>query len=216
MSRFVIFAILVFAVFPRPCTAQAERRSFSFSPQPYDRCDYFMITEFSTSAVAMKVPHSHLSDQFLFTDSFGFMKNLEGGSALGASIDLHLSDGSGDLDREAIQVAPTLRYKHWLPRKQSLDLSIGYIPKGADLGLVGPIANLRYSPLSTFYVQAGVCQFREFTLIPGSFYEYHEERKTRLFGGAGVGGVPATIFWGVQLVGAVVVAGSLAASGWGS
>ena len=151
--RCVGFALVVLALVPSPCLAQTDRRSFSGTPQPPDRCDYFLIPEFSLNALAVKVQHGHLGDQFLYTDSFGLMKNM-GRSALGASIDVHLARATGT--EAQVKVAPSVRYKRWLAGKQSLDISLGYVLRGKDPGLEGPIGALRYSPLSTFYLQAGL------------------------------------------------------------
>ena len=205
--RCVVFALVVLPVVPSLCLAQTERRSFPFAPQPPDRCDYFLITEFSVNALAVKVQHGHLGDQFLYTDSFGFMKN-SGRSALGASADVHLNRATGE--QAEVKLAPTMRYKRWFAGKQSLDLSLGYVLRGKDPGLEGPIGALRYSPLTTFYLQVGACQFREINPVPGSFpYQYREETKTRLFAGAGIGGAPGAVLWGLQVVGLIIFAGGM-------
>src|SRR5215831_12466586 len=93
--RYVIVALALLALAPPRCLAQTERRSFSFAPLPPDRCEYFFITEAGINALAVEVPHGHLGDQFLYTDSFGFMKNM-GRFALGASIDVHLTRATSE------------------------------------------------------------------------------------------------------------------------
>jgi hypothetical protein len=196
---------------PHPCLAQTERRSFSVNPQPLDHCDTFLITEATFDVVAVKVPNGHLPDRFLYTDSFGFMKNM-GRSALGLSIDVHVTKASTTQTR--VKFAPTVRYKRWLPRSQSVDLLLGYVSKGQSAGLGGPMATLRYSPLTTLYLQAGACQFREIDLVPGSSpSRFREETKTRLFAGAGTGGVPGEVLWGLEAVAGLLIAAGLRSGG---
>lgn len=178
----------------------AKRKGLSFTPKPYAQCDVFFVTEFSANLLF--VPVDDQMDRFLFTDSFGLMKNLTRDKALGGSIDLHLAQG-------VIKYAVTLRYKQWLGERQSVDLSLGFFPDDAP-GIVGPIANARYSPLQTFYVQAGVCQFKEleWQYVPApEYFRYHEARTYRLYTGIGCGGAAGAILWGAQLL-VIAVVGS--------
>jgi hypothetical protein len=176
----------------------AKRRGVSFSPKPYARCDVFFVTEFSANLLFVEVDDQ--MDRFLFTDSFGLMKNLTPDKALGGSFDLHVAQG-------VAKYAVTVRYKQWLGERQSVDLSLGFFPDDAP-GIVGPIANLRYSPAQSFYVQAGLCQIKEqwgtYVGYP-EYFRYHEARTFRVYGGIGCGGVPGVVLWGAQMLGIGVV-----------
>lgn len=195
--------LFLFALLACARAAQADRGTLCFNPQPGDRCGSFLITEFSTNVVSTEARDNHSMDRLIATDSFGLMRNLDGGSALGASLDLHLAQSE-------LKFGPSLRYKRWLTGNQSLDLSLGYVIDNDRLGLAGPIGSIRYSPVRYFYLQAGACQFREFHPVPGTVNEYRKEMKTRVYGGLGFGGVPGAVCWGAQVVGVIVVAAAFA------
>jgi len=181
--------------------AQGEQRRFSFSPGPFDRCKYFMITETSTDWVLMKVEDGF--DQYIFTNSLGLMANLDAHRAVGGSIDLHLARGH-------LSCAPTLRYRQWFTRSQSMDLSVGYVsnhtsdPFDYSPSLAGPIVNARFNLTHCLYVQGGLCRFEGPSYLndylitsgaPGGSAGF------KAYGGIGLGGVPGVSLWGVELVG---------------
>lgn len=131
--------------------APSSTRPFSFNPDP--DVDYFLVTEFRASRVAIPDTQDPI-DSYLFTDSFGLMKRLSRANAVGATIDFHLAEGE-------FSAAPSIRYRRWLTRKQSLELSAAYASGDKTLG--GPIVEARYSPLPLFHVQIGVARYTERT-----------------------------------------------------
>jgi hypothetical protein len=182
----------------RPVVA-APHRTIVFGPDRPERCDYFFVTEFSVGATNRKSQDA--VDRFLLTDGLGVMRNIDRRRALGVSIDAHLAAG-------AIRFAPTIRYKHWLAGRSSIDLLLGYAHTAIQQeGVTGPIVDVRYSPTQWFHVQAGACRIRNVRSI---FYypDFHVDEDTRLrvHAGIGLGGVPGVVSWGVQAIGAVGVA----------
>lgn len=175
-----------------------------FSPDRPDRCDYFFVTEFSTAVTGVKSQDG--LDRYLFTDALGLMRNIDRTRAVGASIDAHLSAGM-------VRFAPTLRFRQWLADRSSIELSLGYASASiTQEGVVGAIANLRYSPAAWCHVQAGACRIRQVRSI-FIFPDYRVDQNTQLqlYAGIGLGGVPGVISWGAQALGAVGL--SLALSG---
>jgi hypothetical protein len=172
----------------------ADPRRWSFRPGPFVDCRYFLITEASTDRVLMKTDDA--LDQFIFTNRLGIMKNLDEHRSVGGSIDLRLAMG-------VVSCAPTLRYRQWLTHDQSVDLSASYVANDAR-GLVGPILDARLNLSNSFYVQAGVCQFRdewyEWDIRYPSAYDRLPKHR-RVYGGVGFGGAPGAVLWGVELVG---------------
>jgi hypothetical protein len=182
-----------------------SRKRFSFTPRPGDRCEYFFVTEFQASYTSARAQDP--VDRYIFTDSFGLMRNV-GRGAVGASLDVSLALG-------AVRFSPMVRYKRWLGSKQSVE-SVGHFLEDSP-GLVGPIVTARYCPVNYFHLQAGVCQYREqWTVVTNPYnypddFEFHDEKTYRVFGGLGFGGIPGVSLWGAQLVG-VVILGSFAAA----
>lgn len=181
--------------------AQGEQRRFSFSPDPFDQCKYFMITETSTDWVWMKVEDGF--DQYIFTNSLGLMDNLDAHRAVGGSIDLRLARGH-------LSCAPALRYRQWFTRDQSVDLSVGYVSNHeSDLfsyspRLAGPIVNARFNLTNYLYVQGGLCRFEGPSYLNN--YLIPSGARFRTYGGIGLGGVPGVSLWGVEAVGLVLLA----------
>ncbi len=191
-------AILATAPVNARCDPSADfaepHRTIVFSPDRPERCDYFLLTEFSTSLTGVKSQDG--VDRFLFTDALGVMRNIDRSRAVGFSIDAHLTGG-------AFRFTPTLRFKQWLAGRQSFDVSLGYAAASLEQeGVVGPIVQARYSPSSWFHVQAGACHIRNVTSI--SYYpDYHVNGDTQLqiHAGIGLGGMPGVVSWGVQAIG---------------
>src|SRR4029450_12924129 len=102
------------------------RRGLAINPCGDDGCRYFLVTEFSASVAARTTQDP--VDSFIFSDALGVMKNFPGGWSLGGSIDAHLALG-------VLKFAPTLRYKHWLTARQSVDVVAGYVLDRKD-GLI--------------------------------------------------------------------------------
>jgi hypothetical protein len=172
----------------------SKQRIFSFRPSTFDDCKYFLITETSTDRVLMKTDDAF--DQYIFTNRLGLMKNLDKHRAIGGSLDLRLAMG-------VVSCAPTLRYRQWLTHDRSLDLSASYVANQAR-GLVGPILDARINLTNYFYVQGGVCQFRDEWYgwdirYPSAYDQLPRHRK--VYGGVGFGGRPGAMLWGVELVG---------------
>jgi len=181
------------------------RRVIVFNPAPPDRAEWFFITEFSTSYVSLNTGDSY--DNFIFTDSFGAMRNVGRHDALGASVDMHLAVGQ-------IKPAATLRYKHWFDEKQSLELAAGYLPSETP-GMAGPIVSLRYHPTPLVHFQMGAATYRDinqqyFYSYTYPYRTYDERTKVHFHAGMGFDGVLGIGFWGAQLVGTAVLASMLA------
>ena len=176
-----------------PGTAEPHKL-LVFSQDRPDRCDYFFVTEFSTNVTGVKSQDG--VDRFLFTDALGMMRNIDRTRAVGISVDTHLTAG-------AFRFAPTIRFKQWLAGRRSIDVVFGYAKTPLEQeGVVGAIADVRYSPTHWFHVQAGACRIRDVRSI--RYYpDYHVDEHTRLqfHAGAGLGSVPGVISWGVQAIG---------------
>jgi hypothetical protein len=174
------------------------RRRFAFNPAPYGQCDYFIITEFSASVVGRTTQDP--VDSFLFSDGLGLMRNVGERSSLGGSVDAHIAQGE-------FKLSPTVRYKHWLSRRQSMDLLVGYMLGQRD-GMFGPIATVRYSPAPYLHLQAGACQERRhwttYDFQSGTL-QFHDRKQFRVYGGLGLGGVPGLVSWGAQAVGGLAL-----------
>lgn len=210
VARFTLLAgLCLFGTARAQVTEETvARKRFAFNPHPGDRCEYFLVTEFSASFSSARSPQDPV-DRYVFTDSFGLMKNLGGRGAVGAAIEVSLAQGE-------VHYAPTARYKHWLGGMQSVEVTAGHFLSDSP-GLIGPIVTARYSPVNYFHLQAGVCRYREqwttvtYPYIYPNSFEFHDERNYRVFGGVGLAGVPGAISWGGQAV-ALVIAASIAIS----
>jgi hypothetical protein len=177
-----------------PLTLAEPRRTIVFSPDRQERCDYFFVTEFNTNILTGTSQDA--VDRLLFTDALGLMRNIDASRAIGVSIDAHLTGG-------AIRFAPTARFKQWLSSRTSLDLSVGYASASKEQeGVVGLVADVRYSPSAWFHVQAGACRVRNVMSI--TYYPVYQvagDTQTRIYAGVGLGGVPAIVSWGAQAIG---------------
>jgi NADPH:quinone reductase-like Zn-dependent oxidoreductase len=177
-------------------------RTFAFSPDRPERCDYFWVTEFNTSVTG--VNSQDAGDHYLFTDALGLMRNIDRTRAVGVSVDAHLTGG-------AFRFTPTLRFKQWLAGRSSIDLTLGYAHSSiVQEGVAGPIADLRYSPNAWFHVQAGACRIRNVTSIfylPD--YQVNETTRLQLYAGAGLGGAPGVASWGAQVIGFAALVAAL-------
>lgn len=187
-------------------SATAEpHRALVFSPDRPERCDFFFVTEFNAGMTG--VESQDALDKFLFTDAIGLMWNADRSRAIGVSIDAHLANG-------ALRFVPTLRAKQWLTGRSSMDLSLGYAFTSIEQdGITGAIFQVRYSPTQWIHLQAGGCRVREVSSI-WYFPDYHVEEVTqfRIYGGVGLGGVPAVVAWGAQAVGFATVVALFAGS----
>jgi len=138
----------------------------------------------------------------MFTDGLGVMRNLGGGHALGASLDLHLT-GPG------VRTGATVRYRRSFAAQRAVELSLGYVP-GHQSGISGMAVQMRYRPTREFYVQVGAFRNRiisdSYSYSPASGYVHtvDERAPVRVTAGFGFDGVPGRVLWGVQAL--VVVA----------
>jgi hypothetical protein len=192
------FALLGFApAHAQPAdTLSIDRppRVLVFNPDTPDRCEWFFVTEFSTSYVPMATVDGY--DNFLFDDSFGLMKNAGSHTAVGASMSFLLAQGE-------IHYTPTVRYKRWLGTR-SVDVTLGYAA-GELQGPTGPILTARYSPTRWFHMQAGACRIREVRYLDYPEFSVEERRPIRMFAGVGFGGVAGVGLWAAQAVGIVIL-----------
>lgn len=168
------------------------RRSLSFRPDRLEKCDFFLVTEFSVSAIG--TGSADPIDDLLFSDSFGIMRNIDSARAVGLTLDAHVARG--------LRLTPNVRFKQWLSRRSSIDLTLGYAHASVeDDGVFGWIGDVRYSPAPWFHVRTGVCRIREVYAI-----SYLPDRQvnqailTRFHAGVGVGEVPGVIAWGGQVL----------------
>ena len=178
------------------------RRAVSFTPDTPQNCATFCITEWGLSVLATQTKRR--IDRYVLTDALGLMVNLGRHEAVGASAEMRLA---GDI----LNLAPTIRYKHWMKGGQSADLLLGYIaasgrPK-SSFRPVGPMLEARYTmrattKLATTSLRVGVCQYRTSDLDQDLDQDQpeHEKRVLRAYGGLTVGGVPGAAGWGVQLL----------------
>jgi len=70
---------------------------------------------------------------------------------------------------------------------------------------------LRYSPVTYFHVEGGVCQLKEehdlYTYVgPGYTYRHEVTQTYRVFAGVGLGAGPGVVTLGVEAVSAAVLA----------
>jgi len=169
------------------------RKAIAFAPGRQDVCDFFLVTEFTASATGGTSEGG--VDRVLFTDAFGIMRNIGESRAVGVSVDTHLAEG-------AIRFTPTVRFKQWFAGRQSVDLLVGYAHASLEQeGVVGPVVDVRYSPTAWFHVQAGGCRIRSVSSIfyyPD--YQVHEKSPYKIHVGAGLGGAPGAVSWGLQAI----------------
>ena len=180
-----------------------QRRPLSFTPHRLDRCAFYMVLEASWNRGSMESGDS--MDKLLITNGIGLMKNIDPRWALGGAVDLHWEGGIA-------KVAPTVRCRRWFAGEQSVEASLGYIANPiptddakmrSEMSLVGPIASVRYSPTPAFFVQGGVCRYRERRYIYDPPFDYPPRRWThdssKAFGGIGLSGPGGAVAWGVEL-----------------
>jgi hypothetical protein len=211
--RFALLVASVIAILAAtPALAQRDtsivaappHHAIAFSPDRGERCDYFFVTEFNVGVSGTRAMTQDAVDRYLFTDALGLMRNLDRTRAVGASIDAHLTGG-------AIRFTPTIRFKQWLSNRISIDLTLGYANTPVEQeGVVGPIVAVRYSPTAWFHLQAGGFRNRNVRSIQ-YFPDYSVDSDTQLqlYAGAGLGGLPGLISWGVQAIGIASLAAAL-------
>lgn len=172
--------------------ALAQRSAFQFRPDRLEKCDFFLVTEFSVSVIGTGSPEP--IDDLLFTDSFGIMRNIDPSHAVGLTLDAHVARG--------LRLTPNVRFKQWFSRRSSIDLTLGYAHAAVeDDGVFGWIGDVRYSPAPWFHVRTGVCRIREvhaITYLPDR--QVNQTVLTRFHAGVGVGEVPGVIAWGGQVL----------------
>ncbi len=180
-------------------TPKRPRRIFSFTPRRYDQCELFLATEASGARVAITTIDP--MDEYLFANGIALMKNIDPRWSVGGGVDVHLARG-------IFKVAPDVRCRRWFAREQSIEASLGYVtspprnePGGNAIDLVGPIVSARYYPARWFFVQGGVCRFRE------RRSSYHAETQSltystrdfsKAFGGIGLSGGGGATLWGIE------------------
>jgi len=196
--RFLCLAVLAAALLAAPARgrcddAPAARKPFAFASGRRERCDYFLVTEFTMSRTGGS--SSVDFDRMLFTDSFGVMRNIDDSRAVGLSVDAELAEG-------AIRLVPTLRLKQWFAGRQSVDVLVGYA--GGSLtqeGVIGTVADVRYSPTPWFHVQAGGSRIRSVSsIVYDPDYHVTEQHPFRMHVGAWLGGAPGAVTWGLQAI----------------
>lgn len=171
--------------------AQA-RPTFQFRPDRLEKCDFFFVTEFSVSAIGTGSVEP--MDDLLFTNSFGLMRNIDRSRAIGLALDAHVAKG--------FRLSPTVRFKQWLARRSSVDVTVGYAHAPFDEeGIVGWNGEARYYPAPWFHVRTGLCRIRDVHAI----YYFPDPRveqttETRFHAGVGVGEVPGVAAWGGQVL----------------
>lgn len=180
-----------------------QRRPLSFTPHRFDQCAFFAVLEASWNRGAMETGDS--MDKFLITNGIGLMKNIDQHWAVGGVVDLHWEGG-------VMKVAPTVRCRRWFAGEQSVEASLGYIANPtptndvlmrSGMSLVGPIVSARYSPTPGFFVQGGMCRYREqrYDYDPPTYtarYSTHDSSKA--YGGIGLSGPGGAVAWGVELL----------------
>lgn len=180
--------------FLRDTTAQAvpsvvrdsgEHRAFRKTPAPLAQCDWFPVLEAGVARLATS--QDDWEDNALFTNSVGLMRNVSTRDAIGASLDVHMTNGFGAW-------APTVRWRRFVGTTASAEVSTGWIVND-HLGVRGPIAQARYAPIPQVYAQVGATQYRhyEWTVAPGGAATASLKKDTRFFAGAGCNGVPAAV-----------------------
>ena len=188
-----------------------QRRRVSFTQHRLDRCASFMILEASGNRLTAVTVDK--MDEFIVTNGFGLMKNIDQRWAVGGAVELYWARG-------AVIAAPALRCRRWFAREQSIEASLGYISNGASrssafyggsaVSLVGPIVSARYSPIPGYFVQGGLCRYRvqedEYDPLTQSF-RFWSHDYSKGYGGIGLGGFGGAALWGVEALalGAVLV-----------
>lgn len=180
-----------------------EHRTFRKTPAPLAQCDWFPLLE--AGVARLSTSEDEWEDNVLFTNSVGLMRNVSERDALGASVDVHLTNGFGSW-------APTVRWRHFVGASASAELSAGWIVND-HLGARGPIAQVRYAPVPQVYAQIGATQYRhyEWSIAPDGWLTSRLEKDTGVFVGAGCNGVPAAVTTVVEVL-ALAVAFSVAMS----
>lgn len=180
-----------------------EHRTFRKTPAPLAQCDWFPLLE--AGVARLTTSENQWEDNVLFTNSVGLMRNVSERDALGASVDVHLTNGFGSW-------APTVRWRRFVGASASAEVSAGWVVNDHD-GVRGPIAQLRYAPVPQVYAQVGATQYRHYDwdIAPGGAASAHLKKDTRLFVGAGCNGVPAAVTTVVEVL-ALAVAFSVAMS----
>ena len=187
---------------PMGVVPNRQRRCVSFAPHRLDQCAFFLVLEASGNRVTMNTVDR--MDEFIVTNGIGLMKNIDQRWAVGGVVELYWARG-------AISVAPALRCRRWFAREQSIEASLGYIPNGASNGnvvyggsvasLAGPVASARYSPIPGFFVQGGLCRYREqgYERDPlTQSFRYWSHDYPKGYGGIGLGGSGGATLWGVE------------------
>ena len=174
--------------------AAEARRGLKFWPDRLEKCDYFMVTEFSVGLTGSASQEP--MDDFLLTDALGIMRNIDGSRAVGFSLDAHLARGM-------VRVAPTVRFKQWLKGRSSVDLTLGYAHTPLEEeGVVGWIGDVRYYPVPWFHLRAGACRVRDVHSIwhfsDGTTVDH--TTRANVHAGIGVGEVPGVVAWGAQAI----------------
>lgn len=162
-----------------------EHRTFRKTPAPLAQCDWFPVLE--AGVARLNVDDEQWENQMLFSNSIGLMRNVSAHDALGASLDVHMTNGFGAW-------SPTVRWRRFMGARASAELSAGWISNDHD-GVRGPIAQVRYAPVPQVYAFAGAAQYRRYVwnTAPGGAATAHLEKDSRAFAGAGCNGVPAAV-----------------------
>ena len=186
-----------------PASDAGEHRTFRKTPAPLAKCDWFPLLE--AGVARMATSENQWEDNVLFTNSVGLMRNVSERDAIGASIDVHLTNGFGTW-------APTARWRRFVGERASAELSAGWVVND-HLGARGPIAQVRYAPVPQVYAQIGATQYRhyEWSVAPDGWLTSRLKKDTRLFVGAGCNGVPAAVTTAVEAL-ALAVAFSVVMS----
>lgn len=168
-----------------PALDAGEHRTFRKTPAPLAKCDWFPLLEAGVARLATS--ENQWEDNVLFTNSVGLMRNVSERDALGASVDVHLTNGFGSW-------APTVRWRRFVGASASTEVSAGWVVND-HLGVRGPIGQLRYAPVPQVYAQIGATRYRhyEWSLAPDGSLTSRLETDPRLFVGAGCNGVPAAV-----------------------
>jgi len=109
-------------------TEETKGSSICFRGRPLPKCRSFLLTELSYSHRFDAQPnnsYSSSSANYYFTWEIGWMKNLKGSSALGATLFLGADD-------DGARFGLKTRYRRWLNRTTSLDLSPGILLLGSN------------------------------------------------------------------------------------
>jgi hypothetical protein len=181
-----------------------QRRPLSFTPHRLDKCAFYVALEASWNRGSMETGDS--MDKLLITNGIGLMKNIDQRWAVGGVVDLHWEGGIA-------KVAPTVRCRRWFAGEQSVEATLGYIANGTrtddvrmrtETGLMGPIVSVRYSPTPGFFVQGGVCRYRERRYDYEGYGPYLPRHWThdysKAYGGIGLSGPGGAVAWGAEII----------------